>query len=265
MLTYLDENIRFAKWCQSRYDLYYLRALTPEMAEAYITELHDRELSGGYIGKVKAGIRKLDVAMREMGWRRDNAPDLLAMGGGWHSDRHPERVYTLRQAEAIIGYMRQHARDGQAADVAQLQLVAGLRITEAVMLRGQDIDTETYAIHAVKGTKGGRPRKIGVEIEHLAFLEGLAARAEEHSDGHVFQGRGHRGQSLTKRTQNAVRYACERLGIVHYGTHGFRRAWAQEWHKELLGHDLNDHQARQAVAEGLGHGRVAVTYSYIPV
>ena len=57
MLTYLDENIRFAKWCQSRYDLYYLRALTPEMAEAYITELHDRELSGGYIGKVKIDLR----------------------------------------------------------------------------------------------------------------------------------------------------------------------------------------------------------------
>ncbi len=52
MIAYTDENVRFAKWCRSSYGIRYIREITPEMAELYITELHDRELSGGYIGKV---------------------------------------------------------------------------------------------------------------------------------------------------------------------------------------------------------------------
>jgi len=56
----------------------------------------------------------------------------------------------------------------------------------------------------------------------------LQTPSEDHRDGHVFQGRGHRGQSLVKRTQAAVCYACERLNVEHYGTRGFRRTWAQE-------------------------------------
>jgi integrase len=116
----------------------------------------------------------------------------------------------------------------------------------------------------VKGTKGGRPRNVDVDLKHREFLVRLKDRAEGHRDGHVFQGRGHRGQSLVRRTQDAVRCACERLGIESYGTHGFRRTWAQEQHQALLAQGLSDHESRQSLAEELGHGRVAVTYSYVP-
>ena len=68
----------------------------------------------------EAAIRKLDVAMRERGWRRRRAPELLEAGGGWHSDRRPERAYTPDQAARIVAFMRRHAGDEQAADVAQL-------------------------------------------------------------------------------------------------------------------------------------------------
>lgn len=264
MITYVDANVRFAKWCKSRYGIRYLSGITPDMAKLYITELHDRELSGGYIGKIKSAVRKLDVAMRKKRWYQPDAPPLLEPGGGWHSDRHPERAYTLQQADCIVRYMREHTRDKQTANVVWLQRVAGLRITEAVMLRGQDIDLNTCTVYAVKSTKGGRPRKVNVDPKHQVFLERLKDQSENHRDSHVFQGRGHRGQSLVKRTRSAVRYACERLDIEHYSTHGFRRTWAQEQHQELLEQGLNDRESRQSVAEGLGHGRVDVTYSYIP-
>lgn len=197
-------------------------------------------------------------------WYHSDAPPLLETGGGWHSDRHPERAYTLQQAECIVSYMREHTKDRQTANVAWLQRVAGLRITEAVMLRGQDIDLDTCTVYAVKSTKGGRPRKVNVAPKYRAFLERLKDQSEDHRDGHVFQGRGHRGQSLVKRTQTAVCYACERLDIEHYGTHGFRRTWAQERYQGLLEQGINDRKSRQSVAEGLGHGRIAVTYSYVP-
>lgn len=263
MRNYVKVGSRFARWCKDKYGIRDIRRITPEMAERYIDELHDNERSGGYIGKVKAAIRKLDVAMQETGNRPDDAPPLSQPGGGWHSDRRPERAYTPHQAEWIIDDMRDHAKDKQVADVAQLQRVAGLRISEAAMIRGKDIDPRTCTVHAERCTKGGKTRTVTVDPEHQPFLEKLKARAEQHADNHVFQGRGDRGKSLASRTAGAARHACERLGIECYGTHGFRRTWAQERYQELHTAEHNDRQARQSVAKELGHGRIDVTYSYI--
>ncbi len=69
---------------------------------------------------------------------------------------------------------------------------------------------------------------------------------------------------MAERTRAAVRYACGQLDLACYGTHGFRRCWAQELHRLLGGLGLDDREARREVAEGLGHNRVNVTYSYIP-
>jgi len=264
MQDYVKAGSLFARWCKSHYGVRDIRRITPEMAEQYIAVLHDRELSGGYIGKVKSALCKLDIAMKAREYRPHNAPPLLSPGGGWHSDRRPERAYTPDQAERIVGYLRAHARDGQVADVVQLQWVAGLRVSEAAMIRGQDIDPRTCTVHAVRATKGGRPRVINVDSQHRPFLEKLKEQAQAHLDGHVFQGRGSRGASLVRRTQEAVSYACERLEITGYGTHGFRRSWAQERYGTLRDQGLDDHEARRLVAQGLGHNRLDVTYSYIP-
>jgi len=264
MRNYVKTCSRFARWCKETHGTRDIRRITPAMAEEYIGELRDRECSGGYIGKVKAAIRKFDVAMRVKGYRSRDATPLLQPGSGWHSDRRPERAYTPHQAERIIGNMRDHAKDKQTADVAQLQRVAGLRITEAVMIRGKDIDPCTRTVHAVKGTKGGKARVVSVDSRHRPFLEELKVRAEKNHDGHVFQGRGDRGDSLGKRTAGAVRHACERLGTEHYSTHGFRKTWAQERYQKLREQGLNDHEARRSVAKELGHNRLDVTYSYIP-
>ncbi len=267
MQDYLADCCRFARWCKLAYGISYLREITPKMAEEYVQGLVDLDRSGGYIGKVKAAIRKLDVAMKKRGWRKRNAPDLLAAGGGWHSDRRPERAYTPDQAAQIVAFMHEHARDKQAADVAQLQRVVGLRVSEAAMIRGQDLDVSSpdfCVVHVVRATKGGRPRTVTVSVAHRAFLERLVEQAEVHRDGHVFRGRGDRGRSLARRVEGAVRYACDRLEIACYGTHGFRKCWAQELHRMLGGQGFDDQAARREVAQGLGHNRVNVTYSYIP-
>ncbi len=267
MKDYLADCCRFARWCKLAYGIRLINEITPRMADEYIKVYIDLDRSGGYLGRVSAAIRKLDVAMRKKRWRKRSAPDLLPPGGGWHSDRRPERAYTPDQAVRIVLFMHEHTRDKQTADVAYLQRVAGLRVSEAAMIRGQDVDISDpnfCAVRVVKATKGGRPRTVTVSTTHRAFLERLVERAGIHRDGHVFQGRGDRGRSLVRRTQAAVTYACEQLEIACYGTHGFRKCWAQELHRLLGGLGVDDHDARREVAEGLGHNRVNVTYAYIP-
>jgi integrase len=131
------------------------------------------------------------------------------------------------------------------------------------MIRGEDLDVEECKVRAVKGTKGGRPRTVHVDKDHVHFLARLKRRAEGHRDGHVFQGRGRRGQSLASRTNGSVRHACERLGIECYGTHGFRKTWAQERYRRSREEGLDDCESRRELARGLGHNRREVTYSYV--
>ena len=132
------------------------------------------------------------------------------------------------------------------------------------MIRGQDIDVENCVVNLVVGTKGGRPRSVQLGKHHQPFLKALKNRAESNRDEHVFQGRGRQGVALQSRTRDALRHACERLNFEYYGTHGLRRTWAQQRYRVLMEQNHSDHESRQSIAGDLGHGRVAVTYSYVP-
>lgn len=250
MRAYVEDGTRFAIWARDQYGVKNVREITPEMACAYIDDLAARERSGGYIGRVKAALGKLSVALHGYRWE---------LGTGWHSDPHPERVYTPDEAAQIIDDLQRHARDPQAADVVRLQTVAGLRREEAVRLRGQDIDPDRGLIHLERGTKGGRLRQVQVDREHAGFLQSLKARAAGCSDGCVFQGRG----SLGRRVEQAVDQACRRLGLVDRGTHGFRKTFARARYDQYQAEGMSDPEARQALTGDLGHGRRQVTYSYV--
>jgi integrase len=199
---------------------------------------------------VQSAIGKLSVALHGQRWD---------LGAGWHSDRRPERAYTPDQARQIEADIRQNARDKQPAEVVKLQRITGLRCEEAARLRAQDIDPERRTIRVEKGTKGGRPRTVQLDLGHGDYLTLLKERARRHG-GHVFQGRG----GLGKRTENAVTRACRRLGLQDYGTHGFRKTFAQGRYREYCTAGMSDREARQKLADDLGHGRRDVTYSYVP-
>lgn len=251
MRNYVEVCVRFARWARDVYGVRDIRELTPDMAGAYIDRLARNERSGGYLAKVKAAIGKLSIALHRQKWD---------LGGTWHSDRRPERVYSPQEAQVLVADMRAHARDPQVAGVARLQQIAGLRREEAVRLRGVDIDPERCVIRADKGTKGGRPREVRVDPQYRQELQEFKERAERHRDGHVFQGRG----SLGQRTERAVEEACKRLGIEDRGTHGLRRTFARERYESYRQAGMDDRQARRELARDLGHNRLDVTYSYVP-
>ena len=248
--AYVEDCTRFAKWARERYGAKDIRALTPEMARTYIDGLAANERSGGYLGRIKSAIGKLSVVLHGERWD---------LGPGWHSDQHPERAYSPDDARRIVADLRGHARDPQVADVAELQRIGGLRRREAVQLRAGDIDPARCTLHLVRGTKGGRVREVRVDPKHGNYLKALKQRAERKGDGHIFRGRG----SLGRRTERALDEACRRLGIDDHGTHGFRRTFAQERYREYRSEGSTDKEARKRLTQDLGHGRIAVTYSYV--
>ena len=45
MRNYVKVGSRFTRWCKDKYGIRDIRRITPEMAERYIDELHDKQMS----------------------------------------------------------------------------------------------------------------------------------------------------------------------------------------------------------------------------
>lgn len=140
------------------------------------------------------------------------------------------------------------------ADVLRLQLLLGLRVSEAVRLRVADVDFAAPAVR-VKG-KGGLVRYVRVPPEAVPLLRSLTeGRAPQEK---LFP------SVKPAPVQGRLLEACRALGIPGRGTHGFRHTYGRTQHSALVSVGLGDREARREVSFRLGHRRVAITYAYIP-
>ena len=141
----------------------------------------------------------------------------------------------------------------KAADVLRFQLSAGLRLSEAVMLRSDEVDRAGETV-TVKG-KGGRIRTV--KLLDTTVLK----RLDMSQRFPLLRGLKH---NWMREVEELVASACKALDIKSLGTHGFRATAAQKLYDELLPAGTGEREARRHVAEFLGHNRTDVTHHYVP-
>ena len=240
--------------------------ITPAMAQAYIAELTAQGLSRSYLKRIASSLRKVDLACRKARICPAESPELLPLNP--HRP-HPRtelpphtRAYEPAQVERLLEAIR--AQDSRVADLLKLMGIAGLRISEASYLRGEDIHAEEGCILLeanANHTKGGRPRRVKVDPEHTGFLMTMRRMGVERPDGHLFPNR----RTLVYRACRRVKEACTQLGIDCLGTHGFRKGFAAEEYRREVEAGRSDRQALLAVSHQLGHNRLSVAArSYVP-
>ena len=266
MATMTRDVFAFARYIKANWpDTRQLNQVTPEMALEYITELALRERAGGYIGRVSATLRKLDVACRHVRIFPQDAPPLLPYAGqggvgGFHSTSSTE-AYAPEDAERIITHIAQ--QEPQVAVLLRVMLVVGLRVTEATYLRSQDIDPDTGRVSLLENanhTKGGKPRVVEVPAEDRDWLAQFRERGLGTETGHLFEVR----DSLPERAREHVRATCESLGIICLGTHGFRKTFAVADYQRAVAAGADDRAALLHTSRQLGHNRAAVAaQSYV--
>jgi integrase len=260
---------QFARFVRSNWPATkHLSEVSQEMAIAYVDELGDRERSGGRIARVCASLRKLDIACCKAGIFPPDVPPLLPHKdqggpGGFHSKPKPIS-YTEDEAQAIIAQII--PQDPLVARLLRLMWASGLRISEAVYLRAQDIDLVNGTISLnkegnVNRTKGGKPRIFSYSPVYQEFMAALKVFPNIQPTSHLFTDR----LGLPERSRKFVRQACRELGIRQLGTHGFRKTFSvEEYHRARL-RGAGDRQALLETSHKLGHNRIDVTrQSYIP-
>jgi integrase len=259
---------QFARFIRINWpDVKHLSEVRQEMALAYIEELEDRERSGGRIARVCASLRKLDIACRKAGIFPSDSPPLLPYKdqggpGGFHSKPKPI-AYTEEQAQAIITHIA--PQDPIVARLLTLMWASGLRISEAVYLRAQDIYLESGMISLnqegnVNRTKGGKPRSFPYVPWAQEFIAALKYSPNIQPTGHIFADR----QGLPDRARRLVRQACSELGIQPLATHGYRKTFSVEVYHRARLRGANDRQALLETSHKLGHNRINVTHqSYV--
>jgi integrase len=259
---------QFARFIRINWpEVKHLSEVRQEMALAYIEELEGRERSGGRIARVCASLRKLDTACRKAGIFPSDSPPLLPYKdqggpGGFHSKPKPI-PYTEEQAQAIITHIA--PQDPIVARLLTLMWASGLRISEAVYLRAQDINLESGMISLnqegnVNRTKGGKPRSFPYAPWAQEFIAALKYSPNIQPTGHIFADR----QGLPDRARRLVRQACSELGIQPLATHGYRKTFSVEEYHRARVHGADDRQALLETSLKLGHNRIDVTrQSYV--
>jgi hypothetical protein len=115
MKTYLGCDIVLAKWVRQEFNEKFIGGISPEMVEQFIRSLHDRDLSHGTINKYGAAIAKLDAGLRAVGWRSQDAPELVPVDlYSRHADARPA-PYAADEAGQIIEHLRQTCPDRRLA------------------------------------------------------------------------------------------------------------------------------------------------------
>jgi integrase len=259
---------QFARFIRFNYpEAKHLSEVRQEMALAYIEELKQRERSGGRIARVCASLRKLDTACRKADIFPPDAPPLLPYKtqggpGGFHSKPKPI-AYTEEQAQEIITHIA--PQDPIIARLLTLMWASGLRISEAVYLRTQDINLESGMISLnqegnVNRTKGGKPRSFPYAPWAQEFIAALKYSPDIQPTGHIFADR----QGLPDRARRLVRQACSELGMQPLATHGYRKTFSVEEYHLARSLGADDRQALLETSHKLGHNRINVTsQSYV--
>jgi len=261
MQQYCELNVTFSEWCREHFGIRRLCDVTPQMTVAFIADLQGRGRSPATVAAYASAIKKLDVGLRKVGWRRRKAEPLVPDFHGRRADIVAD-PYTPDDAERLIAALA--AEDPQYGQVARLQRISGLRVSEAVHLQADCIVPDgSQIVLTGRGThtKGGRPRVAPVLPQHRPVVLALREQGVANTDGHVFQQR----QSLTGAVKRSASRLAVKLGIeVGDGTHSLRKLYANELYGHLLNADsLSPEQARRGVTHALGHSRLDVLKAYL--
>lgn len=268
--------LQFADWARAEEGIKWMEDVDRETVVAYGQELAER---------VAAGEMAASTAQNYMS--AVNTVMSLATHGQWKSvsptncgidqrssirESAPGALDREAYARAV-GAVRAEVGE-RAAAVVELCRELGLRSKEASLIDARSALTEALSRGAItisEGTKGGREREVPIASERQ--LEALSKAAEAQ-----FLSRSLIPSEMSWREWREGELRDAREVVQAYtggGLHDLRAAYACERYESLTGYAAPvvagerladrelDREAREQIAEELGHGRIDVVSEYV--
>lgn len=250
MKHYVSYSVAFTKWAKKRYGIRLLREIRESMGAEYLDALAKEGKTARTIKTITSALRKLERGFEAcFGGQIKVLPDDFEAPRSGLDMRVRAHIYTEEEVRLIFEELQ-----GEIALVIAVQILAGLRLSEALSLRPSMVDLRSGFV-TVKG-KGGKVRSVPLDRPAAReFFEKLVEGISEKEK--IF--------TVSAATvQRRVRMACLKYGIDPGGTHGFRRHYACLTLRDLLLKGFDVQSAKRAVSKKLGHNRLNVVSHYIP-
>ena len=251
---YFSHCTALLRWAKAAHGISRPDALTSVHVEEYLTKKSYLALQS--YRQLCSALTKFDSALGKCYTRSPQWSGLLAefrrAAQTVCGNDPPARAYN--DPKAIVETM-----DGDMRFVAELQWRSGLRVSEATLIRADQLGG-TYTdftgrivgrLHLTKErTKGGKIRDVPVPIDLYDRLSALLSTAPLHV-------------ADIDKYRKALKSAAVATGQDPTGkcTHGLRWNYAQDRRETLL-LCLSDDQAQKAVTHELGHERLCMSLHY---
>jgi len=245
------------KWMRQNHNLMLIDKMTPDLAKAYLVYRRDEGI----------GQKQLDNDRNAMQFMTGKLARVIA----WDKGSKESRSYSRDEMERIANRQK-----GHNALATRIAYDAGLRAHELLTLRRADEDApsssrawrsdrflgRTGERYVVTG-KGGLAREV--LLSHGLSLALEARRLDEprqvtdreiHYQSHYNIGGGCAWSNSFSKSSKTE------LGLSR-GAHGVRHGYAQSRFAEMKGRGLSDKDAKQILAQELGHFRIEIVEVYL--
>jgi hypothetical protein len=263
METYRNVWNNLGNYLKEHWKLKDFEKITSEHIDAYILYKIEYYPSRQYLEKIISAIGKLEWALMYLSMELHNKEKIYDF-----ETRHNQLHYAKVQGLVSEGYNNRTYDDAEeiisclSAEkhkiAAKIQLFGGARSEGVILIKKEQL-REKYYIDNVTGEKvsllltkekGGKEGEVHIPTRIYEWLEDYFARNE------VFK--------LSYQTySNDIKQACESLGVVAHGSHGFRWTFAQNRVRIYQNYGYSYEQALQGVSWEMKHFRASITEHYL--
>jgi len=277
---YASASARLVRHIAQKFGLQRLQNIQDKHVESYVHELKERACSDKYIKNELSGIRYMHAQVPQSKFElTDSTKFNQTMGLGTTPDGRCDRAWTDREVSGMRALCKEMKRPDlvKAIDLAES---TGVRLDEACTLKRNAVEQalKTGQLH-LTNTKGGMPRDVELTQNSRDVLEKAIKDVER--GGYVIAPKEYWKGSLHKYEANAEKFLydhrykiqdADRNTTAHnvktderapLTWHGLRHLYAREELHRKIGEGMSEKQARQELAEELGHWRSSVTNIYL--
>jgi len=258
--NYLADLRVFVRWAERTYDQNFsLQHVSPDQIRAYREEMIRLKRASSTINRHLQALRKCCNYLAQTNLAPANAATeipLVRVTTG----KKGKRILTAEQVSQLIKAAKNTRPSIAKRDVAIVHLLvnAGLRVTEVVDLRMDDVQFDFPGVHlSVRDARGYGIRDIPLPDEVCTVLkEWLVIRAKSAPYENVFLSQ--EGRPISARTVQRIVHRCAtEMGHVRITPQTLRRTYAYNLYHQTDDVELVQHR--------LGHLSPGVTLQYLGI